>query len=173
MKSPPTRAASARTVREVMEPHVVTVVPEMTVRELVETFQEERIRGAPVLGRYGKVIGMVSESDVLRHALGTAPGPTPGATRLPSAVWLSGDGGEGLATVARPAARLSASDLGRVRVGEIMGPVGATFAPGDDLLALTQFFAADGVQRVAVVENDILLGIVTPADVLRGLVSPR
>jgi hypothetical protein len=36
MKSPATRAASARTVREVMQPHVVSVVPEMTVRELVE-----------------------------------------------------------------------------------------------------------------------------------------
>jgi hypothetical protein len=46
-------------------------------------------------------------------------------------------------------------------------------APGDELQALSRFFAADGVQRVAVIENDILLGIVTPADVLRGLVSPR
>ncbi|MFL5383488.1 MAG: HPP family protein [Longimicrobiaceae bacterium] len=123
----------ARTVREVMEPRVVSVVPEMTVRELVETFQEEHIRGAPVLDPAGKVIGMVSESDVLRHAL--------------------------------------ASPARGVRVGDIMGPVGATFAPGDELQALSRFFAADGVQRVAVIENDILLGIVTPADVLRGLAS--
>jgi len=170
MKSPATRAASARTVREVMEPRVVTVVPEMTVRELVETFQEEHIRGAPVLGPSGKVIGMVSESDVLRHALGTAPVHVPPAARFSaSASAWNEQGGEGVATRTRPMAVLSACDLGQVRVGEIMGPVGATFAPGDELQALTRFFAADGVQRVAVIENDILLGIVTPAAVLRGL----
>ena len=123
------RAPAARTVREAMEPRVVSVVPEMTVRELVETFQEERIRGAPVLDPAGKVIGMVSESDVLRHA------------RDPDAA----------------------------RVGEIMGPVGAVFAPDDDLRALVRFFAADGVQRAAVIEHGILLGIVTPADVLRAV----
>jgi len=169
MKSPATRAASARTVREVMQPHVVSVVPEMTVRELVETFQEEHIRGAPVLDRSGKVIGMVSESDVLRHAL-AAPACAAAAVPSSASPW-SADGGEAVAAFARPAAMLSTCDLGAVRVGEIMGPVGAAFAPGDELQALTRFFAADGVQRVAVIENDILLGIVTPADVLRGLGS--
>lgn len=140
----------ARTVREVMEPRVVSVVPEMTVRELVETFQEEHIRGAPVLDPGGKVIGMVSESDVLRHALATPDAPRDESAA--SARFL-----------------LSACDLGRVRVGEIMGPVGATFAPDDELRALARFFAADGVQRAAVIEHGILLGIVTPADVLRGV----
>jgi CBS domain-containing protein len=174
MKSPATRAASARTVREVMEPHVVTVVPEMTVRELVETFREEHIRGAPVLGRSGKVIGMVSESDVLRHALGPAAlHAEPAACLSASASLWECDGGEAVTTMARSRAMLAGCDLGRVRVAEIMGPVGPTFAPGDELQALSRFFAADGVQRVAVIENDILLGIVTPADVLRGLVSPR
>ena len=151
-----------------MKPHVVSVVPEMTVRELVETFQEEHIRGAPVLGRSGKVIGMVSESDVLRHALGAAP--EHGTPSEPPPPWTA-EGGAATATLARAATLLSGCELGRVRVGEIMGPVGTTFAPGDELQALSRFFAADGVQRVAVIENDILLGIVTPADVLRGLVS--
>ena len=154
-----------------MEPRVVSVVPEMTVRELVETFQEEHIRGAPVLGRSGKVIGMVSESDVLRHALAAAPAHAGAAALLPADPWAAYDG-EGATMQARGAALLAGCDLGRVRVAEIMGPVGETFAPGDELQALSRFFAADGVQRVAVIENDILLGIVTPADVLRGLVSP-
>jgi CBS domain-containing protein len=157
-----------------MEPHVVTVVPEMTVRELVETFQEEHIRGAPVLGPSGKVIGMVCESDVLRHALGPVPVDGEAAACLSASAhpWER-DGADAVATRTRSAAGLAACDLGQVRVGEIMGPVGATFAPGDELQVLSRFFAADGVQRVAVIENDILLGIVTPADVLRGLVSTR
>src|SRR3954469_13320155 len=103
MKAAALRPTPARTVRDVMASRVVTVVPEMTARELVETFLEERIRGAPVLDRAGKVIGMVSERDVLRQGR---------------------------------------ADLGGVRVGDIMGPVGDTFAPDDELRALARFFAA-------------------------------
>lgn len=132
MRAAAARPPAARTVRDVMASRVVTVVPEMTARELVDTFLEEHVRGAPVLDRAGKVIGMVSERDVLRHARG---------------------------------------DLSRVRVGDIMGPVGETFTPDAELRALARFFAADGVQRVAVVEHGILLGIVTPADVLRGVTA--
>jgi CBS domain-containing protein len=131
----------------------------------------EFAQDAQVLDRTGKVIGMVSESDVLRHALAAAPGhAAPGAHPCASA-WAAEGGGT--ATLASTAALLASCDLGGVRVGEVMGPVGATFAPGDELQALSRFFAADGVQRVAVIENDILLGIVTPADVLRRVVSPR
>lgn len=160
--------ARANTLREVMKPRVVTVVPEMTARELVELFQEEHIRGAPVLGPSGKVIGMVSESDVLRHVLGAAAEP---AAPPPALQRIAGGGGVA-ATLTLRAPMPCGCDLGEVRVGAIMGPVGPTFAPGDELESLARFFAADGVQRVAVIENDILLGIVTPADVLRGMVSP-
>lgn len=134
-----TRGVRVKTVRDVMKPHVVTVVPEMTVRELVQTFLEEHVRGAPVLGPTGKVIGIVSEADVLRVML-----------------------------QARPAEE-EARDLDGLRVGEIMGPVGLVFAPGDAVTRVARSFAADGLQRVVVIENDILLGIVTPADLMRSL----
>jgi len=134
-----TRGVRVKTVRDVMKPHVVTVVPEMTVRELVQTFLEEHVRGAPVLGPTGKVIGIVSEADVLRAML---------HPRSP---------GE------------EARGLDEVRVGAIMGPVGLVFAPGDAVTRVARTFAADGVQRVVVIENDILLGIVTPADLMRSL----
>ena len=139
MRVQDTRGVGVKTVRDVMKPHVVTVVPEMTVRELVQTFLEEHVRGAPVLGPTGKVVGIVSEADVLRAMLHPRP------------------------------AEEEARDLDEVRVGEIMGPVGLAFAPGDAVTRVARTFAADGVQRVVVIENDILLGIVTPADLMRSL----
>jgi CBS domain-containing protein len=125
-------------VRDVMKPEVVTVVPEMTVGELVQTFLEEHVRGAPVLGPTGKVIGIVSESDVLRLMLrcgGCNPRNGPGR-------------------------------LDEIRVGEIMGPVDSVFAPGDPLALVAQAFARDHLQRAVVIEDDYLLGIVTPADLI-------
>jgi len=135
------RGGRAKTVRDIMRHDVVSVVPEMTVRELVQTFLEEHVRGAPVLGRDGKVIGLVSETDVLR-------------VMLPA--HANGNG---------------ATDADHVRVGDIMGPVPFVFAPGDAVSRVAHTFAADGVQRVVVIENDILLGIVTPADLVRGLAA--
>ncbi|HKP74687.1 MAG TPA: CBS domain-containing protein [Longimicrobiaceae bacterium] len=137
------RGGRTKTVRDIMRHHVVSVVPEMTVRELVQTFLEEHVRGAPVLGPTGKVIGLVSETDVLR-------------AMLPTHANGNGNG-------AAPA------DADRVCVGDIMGPVPFVFSPGDAVSRVAHTFAADGVQRVVVIENDILLGIVTPADLMRTL----
>jgi CBS domain-containing protein len=155
-----TREVRGKTIRDVMKPDVVTVVPEMTVRELVETFVEEHVRGAPVLGPTGKVIGMVSETDVLRLMLREpAAGETADAR-------LVHDG-----DAAVRSSRLE-SDLDRTRVGEIMGPVSCVLAPDDTLAHVAEAFASDGVQRVVVIENGILLGIVTPADLMPTLAPP-
>jgi len=127
-----------------MEPRVVTVVPEMTVRELVQTFLEEHVRGAPVLGPSGKVVGMVSEADVLRQFMPDRGGPSPSSAPQPH-------------------------DAGQVQVREIMGPIGRVFGPDDEVEALLRFFASDGLQRAVVIDNDILLGIITPSDLVRAL----
>ena len=137
MSVPDNHRVRTATVGDVMKLHVVTVVPEMTVSELVQTFLEKHVRGAPVLGPTGKVIGVVSETDVLRLVLEIA-----GADRQRNAA------------------------LDRVQVREIMGPIGPVFAPLDPLTRVAHTFACDRVQRAVVIDNDILLGIVTPADLM-------
>lgn len=133
-----------RTVRDVMSPQVVSVVPEMTVRELVLTFLEEEVRGAPVLDPSGKILGVVSEEDVMRLALRPPAG---------------GAGENGTGT----------GGLGGVRVGEVMRPPPAVVAPDQPLDVLLRAFVQGGVRRALVVENDILVGIATPVDALRAL----
>jgi len=151
------RGARPATVGDVMQADVVTVVPEMTVAELVQTFLAEHVRGAPVLGSTGKVIGLVSETDVLRLLL-------PAQAQAEAAQVRSGTGCAPRQSPATPR-----RDLCCVRVGEIMGPVDAVFGPDDPLASIARSFSRDGLQRVVVIENDILLGIVTPADLMRSL----
>ena len=133
----------ARSVRDVMSMQVVTVVPEMTVRELVLTFLEEKVRGAPVLDPEGKIVGVVSEEDVMRLALRPHP---------------SGNGNGG--------------GMDHVRVKELMRAPRSVVSPDEPLAVVLRAFVHDGVRRALVVENGILLGIVTPVDALRGMSKP-
>ncbi|HLL85553.1 MAG TPA: CBS domain-containing protein, partial [Longimicrobium sp.] len=117
--------------RDIMQSEVLAVVPEMTVRELIHLLLEERISGAPVLGPTGKVLGVVSSTDVLRM---TASGTPPNA-----------------------------------RVAEIMTPVAFSVDPDESLSDLARFFRRGRVHRALVMEDGVLIGVVTPFDVLHAL----
>ncbi|MGL4176268.1 MAG: CBS domain-containing protein [Dermatophilaceae bacterium] len=54
-------------VRELMTREVLTVVPRTPVNEVVRTMAERRITALPVVDRSGRVVGVVSEADVLRR----------------------------------------------------------------------------------------------------------
>lgn len=136
------------TVRDVMQTDVVAVVPEMTVRELIHLLLEERISGAPVLAPTGKVLGVVSGTDVLRLA------------SKPSAR---------LADAAAYGAFADSGSLPERCVADIMTPVVFTVHPEESLSDLARFFRQGRVHRALVMENGMLLGVVTPFDMVQSL----
>jgi len=136
------------TVRDVMQTDVVAVVPEMTVRELIHLLLEERISGAPVLAPTGKVLGVVSGTDVLR--LASRP-----SGRLENA--------------ANCGAVAGAGSLSERCVADIMTPVVFTVHPEESLSDLARFFRQGRVHRALVMENGMLLGVVTPFDMVQSL----
>jgi CBS-domain-containing membrane protein len=138
------RTLKGTTVRDVMQIHMLTAVPEMTVRELAQTLLEGNVRSVPVLGPEGKILGVASQADVMRAAIGEA------------AAHASNGNGNGA----------SAGGMDGQRVSSVMGPVGPTVGPGQSVRSLVRMFVRHRVQRALVVENDMLLGIVTPIDVL-------
>ncbi|SOE53270.1 BON domain-containing protein [Burkholderia sp. OK233] len=57
---------------DVMTSNVISVMPDMTVREVAKIFIDKGISGAPVIDTEGHVTGMISEGDLLRRVeLGT------------------------------------------------------------------------------------------------------
>jgi CBS domain-containing protein len=52
---------------DVMTCNVISVTPDMTVRDAARVFTDHHISGAPVLDDEGRVIGMISEGDLLRR----------------------------------------------------------------------------------------------------------
>ena len=51
--------------RDIMTKDVITVSPTATKRDLAMTLIKNQISGAPVAGRNGKIIGVVSEADIV------------------------------------------------------------------------------------------------------------
>lgn len=145
MRTSANRKLGALTARDVMRNEMVTVVPEMTVRELAHTLLEAGIRSVPVLGPAGKVLGVASQSDVTRLALRHASAASP-----------SLDG----------VAQMSDGLPDRLRVRDVMGPVGPTVSADEPLPSLVRLFVREHEPRALVIDNGILLGIVTPVDVL-------
>ena len=67
------------TVRDVMAPDAVTARTTTTFKELAEIMVRRRISGLPVLSRQGKVVGVVSEADLLmKEEAQQDPGTRPG-----------------------------------------------------------------------------------------------
>lgn len=52
--------------KEIMTKDVVTVKKEMTIEELARLFTRHRISGAPVADEEGKLIGIVTENDLIK-----------------------------------------------------------------------------------------------------------
>ena len=54
------------TVSAVMTSPVVTVTPETTFKEVVRVLRRKRVSGLPVVDRYGQLVGIVTEADLLK-----------------------------------------------------------------------------------------------------------
>ncbi len=54
-----------RTVREVMTTNVISFQPEDRIQKAIETFKVNKISGAPVVDDEGRVIGVLSEADII------------------------------------------------------------------------------------------------------------
>ncbi|HZS00754.1 MAG TPA: FAD-dependent oxidoreductase [Chloroflexota bacterium] len=67
-----TQLATPLRVRDVMTRDVVTVPPTMPVREVAALLDERRLAGVPVVDEAGRVLGMISELDVMSREGATA-----------------------------------------------------------------------------------------------------
>ncbi len=72
-------------VKEIMTKDPVTISPEVTVERAAMTMMERRISGMPVLDDTGKLVGMITQSDVFRafvHITGIQQGGVQFGLRL-------------------------------------------------------------------------------------------
>src|SRR3990172_8960294 len=140
-------------VKDVMTYEVVTVSPETSLKEVAATLVQHGISGVPVVDAEDRVLGVVSEGDVLFKERGAE------ARRGGPLKWML-DG-------ASYANSLKADALS---AREAMTSPAITIGPVPSLTEAARRMSDRGVNRLPVVENGVLVGIVTRADLVRAFV---
>lgn len=142
----------------IMTRDVISVGPETPVREIATMMLERRISGLPVVDGERRVLGIVSEGDLIRRPEIETDHPAKG--------WLS------LFLSDEERSRDFVKSHGRV-AREVMTKPATCVAPETPLDEVVRLMERHRVKRLPVVENGKLAGLVTRTDLLRALVSRR
>lgn len=147
------------TAQDIMTREVTTIPVTATLRSAAQLLAEKNISGAPVVDAEGKLTGMLTEADILDSDRREAAIPRTGAfgVYLISEALLKQTYDDGLA--------LTVDNLMTRRV--------ITATPHTPITELMRLMVVERVNRLPVMDGEQLIGIVTRADVLRGLLRLR
>ena len=141
---------------DVMTRNVLTVGPESSVAQAIRLMLDNKVSGLPVLAADHKVVGILTEGDLLRRSETGTERHRPRWLEI-----LMGPGraaGEYVRTHGRKVADIMSTDVVSV----------AGDTPLDEVVGLME---RRRIKRVPVVEGEALVGIVSRADLLRSLLG--
>lgn len=130
-------------VAEVMVSKLATIPEDITVAEAVVQLADARVHGVPVVNRRGRLVGVLSSSDILQV---TAEGATGG----------SADGA-----------------LEDTLVRDAMTTPPRTIPPQADIREAAQQMLQLDVHRLFVVDGDELVGVIAQSDIVRAVATGR
>ncbi len=146
---------------DIMTTDVITVDPDMTVQDLAKLLAERGISGAPVVDASGRLVGIVSEGDLLhRVEIGTAR-----RHRERRRSWWLDD-------FASDLARDYIRSHGRT-VKDIMTRDVVTVTEDTDLGEVAALLEAKRIKRVPITRDGKVIGIITRANLVRALASTK
>jgi CBS domain-containing protein len=146
-----------------MNREVRTVHPDTSLAELARLFAETGIHGAPVVDAEDRLIGIVTESDVLNA---TKTKYVKYNLVYPSIHQFGMDFKEG---VAYEDILKAFDEVKHIPVSQLMTRKVTTAGPDDLVEDITPMMVKHKINRVPIVEKGKLVGIVTREDILRGL----
>ncbi len=130
-----------RTIADIMQAHVITVTPATPLVEFARIVAEDRISGAPVVQVDGRLVGLVSKTDLVERMLADDPKFGMAADR-------------------------ENSKFDSREVQDIMSDSVLTVAENTPLADVAARMVDDHVHRVVVMRDDKIAGIVTSLDLL-------
>jgi len=149
-------------VRDVMSGEPISLKLTATLREAAITLADESVGGCPVVDPAGRIVGMLSEVDIL-EALKTQNKEL--RMLMPPEITF----GISFVEIIREREAFSAfQEIETKLVKDIMTREVFWVGPEDNVEAAIQLMVKHKVHRIPVVEGGKLVGILTRGDVLRG-----
>ena len=137
--------------RDVMSTQVVTVSSKAPVIEAAKLMLAHRISGLPVVDDFGRLVGIVSEADLLRRA------------EIGTQVFDCGEFGSELASQFLKSYGQYVGDVMTTKVASVLGST--------PLAAIADLLETMRLKRVPVIEDGKVVGVVSRADLLRAFVN--
>jgi len=142
-------------VKDVMTTSVVKLSPDNSVRQAARIMLDNHVSGLPVVDDEGRLVGLISEGDLIRR------------TEL--------GGGIPMVDVTIAADERANAYVRRSswRVGDAMTADPVTIGEDASVARVAAVMQERGIKRIPVLRNGVLVGIVSRADLLQALLSAK
>ncbi|WDZ78373.1 CBS domain-containing protein [Ensifer adhaerens] len=142
-------------VKDVMTTSVVKLSPDNSVRQAARIMLDNHISGLPVVDDDGRLVGLISEGDLIRR------------TELGGGVPIV-DATMGAEDRANAYVRRSSW-----RVGDAMTTDPLTIDEDASVARVAAIMHERGIKRIPVLRNSVLVGIISRADLLQAVLSAK
>lgn len=141
-------------VRDIMSPEVISVNPEMKLREVADLLYKYSISYLPVLDKDGRLVGEITLHDIIRVG-------------LPNYAFLVGD--LGFMQSFEPFEHLIKNE-DSILVADTMAKPGPHLAPDEKIFEAALEFAKTNRRQIPVLENKTLVGVLSITDLLKKVI---
>lgn len=143
---------------DIMRKDVITVRENQTLKELAQVLLDNGITGAPVIDKRGALVGVVSQTDLVRREREESPVHEAPIYHQDVDRWLG-----------RHGFQVEAPDF--VYVRDVMTPTVLSADVGTPVSALARRMSDKHVHRLVITRNGALAGIVSSMDILRAFAA--
>jgi CBS domain-containing protein len=143
-------------VKDVMTTNVVSVSPDNSVKRVARIMLDKHVSGLPVVDDEGKLVGLISEGDLLR--------------RSELGLYIIAAHDQSASLEERASAYVKSHAW---KVAEVMSCNVITIDEKADLSHVATLMAENGVKRLPVIRSGKLVGIVSRADLLHAIATAR
>lgn len=145
--------------RDIMTKEVLTVSPETSIADLSKTLENRQIGGVPVVDKEGRLVGVITQSDLLERARDLEMPPA--INILDFHFYLQ---------IPSHLLRKLEKMLG-TSVGDCMTPDPVTVAPDTPVSQIAALMAKQKVHTIPVVKAGKIVGIIGKMDLVRAMVQ--
>lgn len=155
-------------VKDFMNRNVIYLKPENTIFDAAKVFSKKHISGAPVV-KNKKVIGIVSISDIAKYMsskLGYIKSISQELVGISFFLLKMVETGKGYLDVKNEAKKIS-----KIKVEDVMSKKIISIEPDKTLFDAANMMEKYDVNRLPVIKNNRLVGIISRADLIRALIN--